>query len=170
MLGLGNAASWRKNLPVAIGRDNILDPKLLADFFDTQMKSVSLELFTCHVCHDGSRKSHEASSLVVSGVAPAISLLASPGSIAGRIFSCRITINQCASTANIELTSNGAATTLETSIGASAGTLVSIAVVLRGCAVAGTAESALVSQGNVVRTSASLLSPRHFVMWMMFVK
>jgi hypothetical protein len=163
-------ASWGENLPIAIGRHNILDPKLLADFFDTQMKSVSLELFTCHVCHDGSRKSHEASSLVVSGVAPTISLLASPGSITGRIFSCRTTINQCASTGSIELTSNGAATTLEASIGAPARTLVSIAVVLRGCAVTGTAESALVSQGNVVRTCASLLSPRHFVMWMMFVK
>jgi len=74
--------------PVAIGGNNILDPKLLTDLFNTQMKRVCFELFTSHVRHDGSWKSHEASSLVVSGVAPAISLLASPGSIARWVFSC----------------------------------------------------------------------------------
>lgn len=64
------------------------------------------------------------------------------------------------------LTSYGTATTLEASVRTSTRTMVSVAIMLRGCAVAGTAKSALVSQGNVVRTCASLLSPRHLVRWM----
>jgi len=158
----------RGSLPVAIGGDNILDPELLTDFFNAQMKSVCFELFASHIRHDSSWKSHKASSLVVSGVAPTISLLASPGSIAGRIFSCSMVSNGSAAMKKVQLTSYGAAPTLEASIGASTRTLVSIALVLRGCAVTAAAESALVSQGNVVRTCASLLSPRHLVMSMMF--
>ena len=72
--------------------------------------------------------------------------------------------NEYASMGNVHLTSYRTAATLEASIGAS--TLVSIAIVLRGCVVAAAAESTLVPQRNVVRTCASLLSPRHLVRWM----
>jgi hypothetical protein len=67
---------------------------------------------------------------------------------------------------SVKLTSYRTATTLEASIGISAGGLVSIAVMLGGYAVTAAAESALVSQGNVVRSCASLLSPRHDGKWM----
>jgi hypothetical protein len=54
---------------------------------------------------------------------------------------------------SIGLTSYRTATTFEASIGISGGRLggvVSIAVVLRGCTITATTESALISQGDVV--------------------
>jgi hypothetical protein len=81
------------DIPVAICWDNIVNLKLLTDFLNTQMQSISLKLLAGHVGHDSSWKSHQASCLVLSCIAPAISLLAASGSIAGRfIYGCKISI------------------------------------------------------------------------------
>jgi len=42
-------------LPITISRDNIVDPKLLADLLDTEVQSVCFKLLVSHVGFDHSR-------------------------------------------------------------------------------------------------------------------
>jgi hypothetical protein len=65
------------NIPVAICWDDIVDAQLLGDFFDAQMEGVGFELLARHVGQDGSGQSHEACGLVLRGITPSVSLLAS---------------------------------------------------------------------------------------------
>ena len=67
--------------PVAIGWNDIVDAQLLANLFDAQMQCVGVELFTGHIAHDSSWQVHEASSLVVRGISPAVALLSLLGSV-----------------------------------------------------------------------------------------
>lgn len=64
-------------VPVTIGRDHIVDPKLLANFLNTKVKCVSFELLASEVRHDHSRQAHKTSRLVLLLVTPAVALLAS---------------------------------------------------------------------------------------------
>ena len=161
---LAHASFWDqgRNLPVAISRDDIIDPELLTNLFNTQVKSVGLELFAGHVGHDRSWKSHQTSCLVLCGVTPTVSLLATSFSIAGGLISCSI-ISIISLVAGREvLTSDWAATTFAIAAirqsGRRFGWIISTIVVLRRCVAA---ESASVPQRDIVRSCTTLRSPRH---------
>ncbi len=105
-----------RGLPVAICRDHIIDPELLADLFNAQVQSVSLELFAGHIGRDGSRKTHQAGCLVLCNITPAVPLLSASLSIAGGLFSCKVINGISLEATGGVLTSNGAATALVVAI------------------------------------------------------
>lgn len=69
---------WGADLPIAISWNDIVDPQLLADLLDSQMQRVGLELLARHVRLDHCRQTREVGRLVVGGIAPSVSLLATP--------------------------------------------------------------------------------------------
>jgi hypothetical protein len=69
------------SIPVSVGGDDIVNLKLLSNFFNAQMKSVGLELLASHVGDDGGWQAHQAGSLVFGCFAPAVALLATSWSI-----------------------------------------------------------------------------------------
>ena len=64
------------HVPISIRRDNVVDPELLTDLFDTKMQCICLKLLIGHICHDQSRESHQTRCLVFLGIAPSVPLLA----------------------------------------------------------------------------------------------
>lgn len=62
-------------VPIAVGRDDIVNAELLTDFLDTKMKSIGFQLLARHVGHDGGRQTHEACSLVLGCITPSVALL-----------------------------------------------------------------------------------------------
>jgi hypothetical protein len=123
----------RRRRSVAISRDDVVDAQLLADFFDAQMKGVGFELLACHVGENGSRETHEASSLVLGDVAPSTALLASARTIG---LGARLRV----------------ATALQVSVDGD-GRCLFLLIAIHPTAA---------PQGDVVRSGDALVSPRHF--------
>ena len=67
--------------PVTIRWDDIIDPELLADLLDTQVRHVGIELLSSHGRRDGSGKIHEACSLVLRSIAPSVALATLLGAV-----------------------------------------------------------------------------------------
>ena len=63
-------------MPVSISGDDIVDLEFLGNLLDAQVKSVGFQLLAGHVGHDGGGETHQAGSLVLGRIAPAIPLLA----------------------------------------------------------------------------------------------
>lgn len=63
--------------PIPIRRHYIVNPKLLTDLFNTKMQGIRLELLVGEVRHNHGRQAHQASGLVLLGITPTITLLAS---------------------------------------------------------------------------------------------
>lgn len=132
------------------------------------MQGISFKLFTCHVRHDCSWKSHETCSLILSSITPTISLLATSRSIACRLFGYKmLRLIDCGIGQNKLTLYSWASSTLDTRIMVIVGRVVigrlnwAIALLLSRSAIAREASS--IPQRNIVRSSASLLSPRHDV-------
>ena len=64
------------HLPIAIRRNDIVDPELLADLLNAQMRDIRIELLRRHGRCDGSRQIHQARRLIISSVAPPVALAA----------------------------------------------------------------------------------------------
>jgi hypothetical protein len=63
--------------PVTIRGDDVINTKLLTDLLNAEMQCIRFELLIGEVGHDHGGQTHEASSLVLLSVSPAVTLLAS---------------------------------------------------------------------------------------------
>src|SRR5579862_2448339 len=50
----------QSGIPIAISRDNLVDPQFLADLLNAQVQGVSLELLVGHIGHNHRGKAHQA--------------------------------------------------------------------------------------------------------------
>ena len=71
----------KDNSPITISRNNIVDPKLLADLLNPQMGHISIQLLSSHGRSDGRGQVHQTSGLVVRRITPAIALATLLGAI-----------------------------------------------------------------------------------------
>ena len=67
--------------PIAIRRHNIIDPQLLANFLNTQVRHIRIQLLGRHGRRDGSRQVHQAGRFVIGGITPSIALATLLGAI-----------------------------------------------------------------------------------------
>lgn len=65
-------AYW--NSPIAVSRDHVVDPQLLADLLNPQMRNIGVQLLGSHRRSDGSWEIHQPSRFVVCRIAPPVSL------------------------------------------------------------------------------------------------
>jgi hypothetical protein len=70
-----------KDSPVAISRNNIVDPELLADLLNPQMGHVCIQLLSSHGRSNCGGQVHKASGLVVRCITPTITLATLLGAI-----------------------------------------------------------------------------------------
>ena len=129
------------HVPISIRRDNVVDAKLLANFFDSQVEGVGLELFAGHVGENGRGQTHKTGGLVLRNITPSVALLTAPGTIGlGAWF--------------------GIAATLEVAIVVTI--VVALNVFVGGAIFLVATEAAGLAQGDVVGSRDTLVSPRHF--------
>ena len=69
------------DLPIAIRRHDIINPQLLADLLDPQMRDISVQLLGRHGRRDGCRQVHQAGGLVVRSITPPVPLATLLGAI-----------------------------------------------------------------------------------------
>jgi hypothetical protein len=62
--------------PIIVTRNNIVDPQLLANLFNTKMQDIGIELLSSHGGLNRSWKTHQACCLVVVGSPPSVAPLA----------------------------------------------------------------------------------------------
>ncbi len=154
-----------RDSPIAICGDHIVDPKLLADLFNTQVKGVSLKLFASHVCHDGGGKTHEAGSFVFLRISPSISLTSPLGAICVKL--CRRKVISTASRRqrwedSTRLTSYWTAATLAAHVREARGRLRgSVTSIFSGSSTITATEPTAVAERDVVGASDALVSPGH---------
>lgn len=78
-------AQKKRYSPVAIRGDDIVNTKLLTDFFNAKMQRIGFELLISEIGHDHGRQAHEASSLVFLSITPTVALLAPFDAVCRRV-------------------------------------------------------------------------------------
>jgi hypothetical protein len=142
---LGKKNEGEHHVPISIRRDNIVDAKLLANLFDSQVERVGLKLFAGHVGENGRGQTHKTGGLVLRNITPSVALLTAPGTIGLRAWF-------------------GIAATLEVAIVVAIVVTIVVAlnVFVGGAIFLVATEAAGLAQGDVVGSRDTLVSPRHF--------